>query len=129
MTKKYKYSDLDLDFIKNPLTNDISLKYDEESVKRSLRNLLFTGKNERLFQPELESGIRKLLFENFGSIQIVTLANRIEELLVSNEPRLDEIAVDVVDQPDRNNLRIKIYFRVRNLPEVRVLEINLERVR
>lgn len=127
--RQKKYSDLDLDFIRNPLTNDISLKYDEESIKRSLRNLLFTGRNERLFRPDMDAGIRRLLFENFGSIQIVTLANRIEELLANNEPRLDEVSVEVIEQEDQNNLRIRIYFRARNLPEVNTLELNLERVR
>ena len=56
-----------------------------------MRNLLLTGRNERLFQPDIDGGIKNLLFENFGSIQIVTLANRIEDLLVNNEPRLHEI--------------------------------------
>lgn len=129
MAVENKYSDLDLDFTRNPITNDVSLKYDTESIKRSMRNLLLTGKNERLFQPEIEAGIKNLLFENFGSIQIVTLGNRIEELLVNNEPRLDEISVDVVDQEEKNNLKIKIYFKVRNLPEPQVMEMNLERVR
>lgn len=129
MTVDNKYSDLDLDFTRNPITNDVSLKYDEESVKRSMRNLLLTGRNERLFQPDIDGGIKNLLFENFGSIQIVTLANRIEELLVNNEPRLHEISVDVVGQDDRNTVRVRIYFRVRNLPEVQTLEVNLQRVR
>jgi phage baseplate assembly protein W len=124
-----KYSDLDLDFTRNPITNDVSLKYDAEAVKRSMRNLLLTGRNERLFQPEIEAGIRNLLFENFGSIQLVTLANRIEELLVNNEPRLHEISVEVVNQEDNNNVRIRIYFRVRNLPIVQTLEVDLQRVR
>lgn len=129
MTTNQKYSDLDLDFTRNPITNDVSLKYDEEAVKRSMRNLLLTGRNERLFQPEIEAGIKNLLFENFGSIQIVTLANRIEQLLVNNEPRLDEISVDVVERTDENNLRVRIFFRVRNIPEIKTLELDLQRVR
>lgn len=129
MAVENKYSDLDLDFTRNPITNDVSLKYDEESVKRSMRNLLLTGKNERLFQPDIDGGIKNLLFENFGSIQIVTLANRIEELLINNEPRLHEISVDVVEQPDLNSVKVRMYFRVRNLPEIQSLEVNLQRVR
>lgn len=129
MSTNYKYSDLDLDFTRNPITSDVSLKYDAEAVKRSLRNLLLTGRNERLFQPRINAGIRDLLFENFGSIQIVTLANRIEELLINNEPRLDEISVEVLNQEDQNNLRVRIYYRVRNLPIVQTLEVDLQRIR
>ena len=129
MATNQKYSDLDLDFTRNPITNDVSLKYDEEAVKRSMRNLLLTGRNERLFQPEINGGIRGLLFENFGSIQLVTFANRIEELLINNEPRLHEVSVEVFDQEDKNTIRVRIYFRVRNLPIVQTLELDLQRVR
>jgi len=124
-----KYSDLDLDFTRNPITNDVSLKYDSEAIKRSLRNLLLTGRNERLFQPEIQAGIRNLLFENFGSIQLVTLANRIEELLINSEPRLHELSVEVLNQEDINTVRVRIFFRVRNLPLVQTLEVDLQRVR
>lgn len=129
MATNQKYSDLDLDFTRNPITNDVSLKYDSEAIKRSLRNLLLTGRNERLFQPEIQAGIRNLLFENFGSIQLVTLANRIEELLINSEPRLHELSVEVLNQEDINTVRVRIFFRVRNLPLVQTLEVDLQRVR
>ena len=56
------FSDLDLLFSPNPITKDVSLKYDVEAVKRSVKHLLFTNRGERLFQPELYCGIRNLLF-------------------------------------------------------------------
>ena len=123
------YSDLDLDFTINPLTKDVSLKYDAEAVKRSLRNLIFTQRYERLFQPDINSGINNLLFENFGSIQVVTLRSRIEQTIVNFEPRVTEVNVNVYENQELHHLSIEIQFRVRNTPGLQELSIDLQRVR
>ena len=123
------YSDLDLDFTINPLTKDVSLKYDAEAVKRSLRNLIFTQRYERLFQPDINSGINNLLFENFGSIQVVTLRSRIEQTIVNFEPRVTEVNVNVYENQELHHLTIEIQFRVRNTPGLQDLSIDLQRVR
>ena len=62
-TKQRFYSDIDLRFIPQPGTKDISLSYDEQAVIRSVKNLLLTKPYERLFQPDLGSEIDALLFE------------------------------------------------------------------
>lgn len=123
------YSDLDLDFTMNPLTKDVSLKYDAEAVKRSLRNLIFTQRYERLFQPDINSGINNLLFENFGSIQVVTLRSRIEQTIINFEPRVTEVNVNVYENQELHYLTIEIQFRVRNTPGLQELSIDLQRVR
>ena len=43
-TNTRRWSDLDLDFIKHPTTNDIVRKTDVEAVKRSVRNLILTNR-------------------------------------------------------------------------------------
>ena len=58
------YSDLNLNFNKNPATKDIAKLKDVEAVKRSVRNLILTNRFERPFHPEIGSDIRALLFEN-----------------------------------------------------------------
>ena len=58
------YSDLDLDFTRNPVTSDIVKLNDVDSVKRSVKNLIQTNHYERPFHPEIGSDIRGLLFEN-----------------------------------------------------------------
>lgn len=128
-SRESTYSDLDLDFTMNPLTKDVSLKYDAEAVKRSLRNLIFTQRYERLFQPDINSGINNLLFENFGSIQVVTLRSRIEQTIINFEPRVTEVNVNVYENQELHYLTIEIQFRVRNTPGLQELSIDLQRVR
>ena len=54
------YVDLDLDFARHPVTNDIVKIDDVEAVKRSVRNLVNTQFYERPFHPELGCGVRDL---------------------------------------------------------------------
>ena len=47
------YRDIDLDFARNPVTNDVNVVEDVIAVKRSVKNLVQTNYYERPFQPEL----------------------------------------------------------------------------
>ena len=57
------FRDLDFDFTANPVTGDVATVKDATSVKRGIRNILLTENQERLFQPEIGSGLKNLLFE------------------------------------------------------------------
>ena len=46
------YVDLDLDFTRHPVTNDVVKIEDVDAVKRSVRNLINTNFYERPFHPE-----------------------------------------------------------------------------
>lgn len=123
------FSDLDLLFSPNPITKDVSLKYDVEAVKRSVKHLLFTNRGERLFQPELYCGIRNLLFENFGSVQMVSIRNKIEQVISTYEPRVNSLFVDFIPSPDSNYLQIDIKFTVQNSPTVANMTFDIQRAR
>ena len=56
------YKDLDLDFTRNVVTNDVVKIEDVNAVKRSVKNLIQTNHYERPFHPEIGCGIRELLF-------------------------------------------------------------------
>ena len=63
-----KYKDIDLDFEMHPVTGDISKKIGDAAIITSMKNLLQTGKYERLFQPDLHSRLREHLFEPIDGI-------------------------------------------------------------
>lgn len=123
------FSDIDLDLFTNPFTGDIYIKYDNESVKRSIYNLVFTKAGERPFQPELGSSLKYLLFENYGSVEMVVMKNKLEDLIKTYEPRVDSVSVEFVEKIDQNSLEISIFFQVINNPRVDQLQIDIERIR
>ena len=123
------FRDLDLDFTRNAVTNDVNVVEDVIAVKRSLRNLVQTNFYERPFQPELGCGVRELLFENFTPMTKVFLERKIEEVIVNYEPRVNLQNVAVDDDQDRNRLVVDIYFYVVGVPGPQVVQTFLQRVR
>ena len=75
------YKDLDLDFGRNAVTNDVNKLTDVEAVKRSVRNLILTNHYERPFHPELGCGIRGLLFEPLSPLVAIQLERKVEEVI------------------------------------------------
>ena len=123
------FRDIDLDFGRNAITNDVNVVEDVIAIKRSVRNLVQTNFYERPFQPELGCGIRELLFEPFTPMTKVFLQRKIEEVLINYEPRIQLQNVAVDDDQDNNRLVVDIYFYVVGVPGPQQVSTFLQRVR
>ena len=123
------YSDLNLNFNKNPATKDVAKLKDVEAVKRAVRNLILTNRFERPFHPEIGSDIRSLLFENMTPVVEVLLKDRIKETIDVYEPRADVTDIIVSGDMDRNEYRVQIEFRVLNVPDAIIVTEFLQRLR
>jgi phage baseplate assembly protein W len=119
------YSNFDLELVKKDL---LSYK-NEDSVKRSIRNILLTDKGERFFNPTFGSDIRKMLFENFSPSTEQVVADLIKTAIGNHEPRANVIDVNVSGNPDQNSMYINIVFSVINKAEPVTLELILNRIR
>ena len=123
------YSDLDLDFVRNPTTGDVSRKVGTEAIKRSVRNLVFTNFYERKFRSDIGSDVTELLFDNITPLTTIYLQDAITALINNFEPRVKLQSVDVKDDIDNNGYNITLTYVIlnRNLPVVSTLF--LERIR
>jgi phage baseplate assembly protein W len=124
-----RFRDIDLDFNRNAVTNDVNVVEDVIAIKRAVKNLVQTNFYERPFQPELGCGVRELLFENFTPMTGIFLKRKIEEVLINYEPRIDLQNVRVDDDPDNNRLVVDIYFYVVGVPGPQVVTTFLQRLR
>jgi len=123
------YKDLDLDFTRHPVTNDVVKIEDVNAVKRSVRNLVNTQFYERPFHPELGCGVRDLLFENFTPMTGIFIRRKIEEVLTNYEPRANITSIGVNESADRNGISIEVNFYVLNLPNPVSVTTTLKRIR
>jgi|TARA_B100001113_G_scaffold331901_1_gene308566 phage baseplate assembly protein W len=123
------YSDLDLDFTRNPVTSDIVKLNDVDSVKRSVKNLIQTNHYERPFHPEIGSDIRGLLFENMTPLTALNLERKVIEVLTNFEPRAKIVNVIAQPQEDANRYHIQISFYVVGISTPVVVETYLTRLR
>ena len=124
-----RFRDIDLDFTRNAVTNDVNVVEDVIAVKIALKNLIQTNFYERPFQPELGCCIRELLFENFTPMTKVFLERKIEEVIVNYEPRVQLQNVGVDDDQDNNRLVVDIYFYVVGVSGPQQVQTFLQRVR
>ena len=124
-----RFRDIDLDFNRNAVTNDVNVVEDVIAIKRSVRNLVQTNFYERPFHPELGCGVRGLLFENFTPLTMIYMKRKIEETLINYEPRVSLTSVNVDDDQDRNRLVVDIHFRIIGVEGPQVVSTFLQRIR
>jgi hypothetical protein len=136
-----KFKDIDLDFGRNIVTNDVNTVEDVIAIKRSVKNLVQTNFYERLFHPELGCGVRQLLFENYTPLTSIFLKRKIEEVLVNNEPRISLTSIiinddtfesmnpAISDDVDSNRLRVDIHFYIVGISLPQIVNVQLQRLR
>jgi|TARA_A200000159_G_scaffold148375_1_gene156108 phage baseplate assembly protein W len=123
------FKDIDLDFGRNTVTNDVMTVTDIVAIKRSVKNLIQTNFYERPFHPEMGCGVRELLFENFTPITGVFIKRKIAEVITNFEPRVTLNSVHLDDDPDNNRLVVDIYFYVTGIPGPQQVSTFLQRLR
>ena len=128
-TQDKSYKDLDLDFGRNVVTNDVNKLTGVEAVKRSVRNLIQTNHFERPFHPELGGNVRALLFEPLNMFTAMNLEKKIAEVLLNFEPRAQINQVRAEPNVDQNSFFVSINFKVVGIPGVVTVETMLERLR
>lgn len=135
-----KFKDIDLNFTRHPITNDIGTLEDANAIKRSVRNLILTNYYERPFHPELGCGIRQLLFENYTPMTSIFLKRKIEEVLQNHEPRVSLTSIVINDDNfvtnnpfstdvDNNRLVVEIHFYIIGVPGPQAMSVELQRLR
>ena len=128
-TNSRRWTDLDLDFIAHPVTKDIIFKTDVEAVKRSIRNLILTNRYERPFQPNIDGGVTRHLFQLSTPHTKHDVKSAIETCIANFEPRATVLSVFVGGDLDKNGFEVTIEFRVVNTPDPVTIELFLERLR
>ena len=124
------YADLDLrgSFV-HPARRDVIAVLDIDAVKNSVRNLVLTNFYEAPFQPFRGSNVRALLFENADTYTAMAIQREITRVIYEYEPRVNRVAVAVVDQSDINSYSITINFNVISLNTTGIVNFYLERLR
>ena len=119
------FKDINLSFKRHPVTNDVVTIRDEDAIKRSVKNIIFTILGEKPFEPNFGSVINNSLFELDTSWNQVRITDEIIQSLNSYEPRIDNIIVTVQIYADSNELNCTVLYDIVGIPsptqEVEVL--------
>ena len=128
-TYKKEYKDLSFDFTANPQTGDVATVKDAVSVKRGIKNILLTAPFERLFQPEVGSGIKNMLFEPMTPLTEQRLSDACADAIDAWEKRASVIDITVISEEEYNRYRVAIKFSINNSLVEEQVDVFLNRER
>lgn len=124
-----QYSDIDLNFTAHPVTKDVVKRLGDAAIIGALKNLMYTNRFEKPFQPAFGSGIRALLFEDVSFITANILMTEIELAIKNFEPRVSVDAIRVQADPENNGYNVTLRFYINNLEAPVTINLFLEKVR
>jgi phage baseplate assembly protein W len=123
------YSDIDLTFSRRPGTNDVSMRYDDQAVIASVRNLLLTNFYERPFQPNVGSNLDKLLFEPVNDLTANILETEIRNVINNYEPRAKIDSLQITSNPNQASFSVYLRFYIGNNTTPTAVNLILQRSR
>jgi len=106
------FKDINLSFKRHPVTNDVVTINDEDAIKRSVKNIIFTILGEKPFMPQFGSVIGESLFDLDTNLNEVRITDEIRTSLVNFEPRIDIIDVVVQVYPDSNEMNCTVEYEI-----------------
>jgi len=106
------FKDINLSFKRHPVTNDVITINDEDAIKRSVKNIIFTILGEKPFVPQFGSVISESLFDLNTSLNEVRITDEIKTSLINYEPRIDNLEVTVQVYPDSNEMNCVVQYDI-----------------
>ena len=110
------FKDINLSFKRHPVTNDVVTIRNEDAIKRSVRNIIFTILGEKPFEPNFGSVINQSLFDLNTNLSEIRISDEIKQSLLNYEPRIDNIEVTVSVYPESNELNCIIQYDIVGIP-------------
>lgn len=129
-TPNVVYSDFTNDFEVHPDTGDLFIVTNDNDIKQSLRNLVFTNLYERFYNPQCAGNMMKALFEQDDPNTLYAIQNTLESAIKINEPRVNLLGIKIqVSGTNPWGVNISIRYTDANNPGAQLLNIFVERVR
>ena len=110
------FKDINLSFKRHPVTNDVVVIRDEDAIKRSVKNIVFTTLGEKPFVPQFGSVVNESLFDLNTELSEIRVADEIRSSLLNYEPRIDNVIVNVTVSPDTNEMNCVVQYDIVGLP-------------
>ena len=110
------FKDINLSFKRHPVTNDVLTVSNEDAIKRSVKNIIFTILGEKPFEPNFGSVISQSLFDLNTNLNEIRISDEIKQSLLNYEPRIDNIVATTTIYPDSNELNCIVQYDIVGIP-------------
>ena len=106
------FKDINLSFKRHPVTNDVVAIRNEDAIKRSVKNIIFTILGEKPFEPDFGSVINQSLFDLNTNLNEIRVSDEIKTSLDNYEPRINNVDVSVSVLPDTNEMNCTVQYDI-----------------
>ena len=110
------FKDINLSFKRHPVTNDVVTIRNEDAIKRSVKNIIFTILGEKPFEPTFGSVINDSLIELSTNLNEIRVSDEIKSSLLNYEPRIDNVTVYVTVSADSNEMNCTVQYDIVGIP-------------
>ena len=110
------FKDINLSFKRHPVTNDVVTIRDEDAIKRSVKNIIFTIVGEKPYSPNFGSKINDSLFELTTSLSEISISDQIKSSLRNFEPRIDNVEASVSILADSHEMNCTVQYEIVGIP-------------
>ena len=110
------FKDINLSFKRHPVTNDLVAIRNEDAIKRSVKNIIFTILGEKPFEPRFGSVINQALFDLTTTYDEILIQDEIKSSILKFEPRITNLVVTTTVYPDSNELNCTVQYDIVGLP-------------
>ena len=106
------FKDISAIFEVNPLNDDLIALKNANAIARSIRNIIFTARGDKPFNPFFGSRVSELLFDPMDQITTLAIKTEIEETIKNFEPRVDLKEVQVDALYDDNEYNVVLNYEI-----------------
>ena len=106
------FKDINLSFKRHPVTNDLVVIKNEDAIKKSVKNIIFTILGEKPYILDFGSSVNNALFDLNTSITEIRISDEITSTLLNYEPRISNVQVTVSNYPDSNEMNATIQYDI-----------------
>ena len=106
------FKDINLSFKRHPVTNDLVVIKNEDAIKKSVKNIIFTILGEKPYVPLFGTSVNNPLFELSNPLDHIRISDEISSTLLNYEPRINNIQVNVSNYPDSNEMNATIQYDI-----------------
>ena len=110
------FKDINLSFKRHPVTNDVVTISNEDAIKRSVKNIVFTILGEKPFDPFFGSVVNESLFDLNTNLSEIRISDEIKSSLLNYEPRIDNVSVYVTVSADSNEMNCTVQYDIVGIP-------------
>ena len=111
-------TDLNLSFEINSNTGDLNKLSSDAIIRRSVENILTTGKTEKPFREDYGSDLRLNLFEVTSLSQLSMVESQIKNVINRGEPRITLLDVKLKGDLANNYIEITIEYMLKKTSQI-----------